>query len=143
MGSVGVGGSLTYQESVDFTIDPISGAFLLDLLDSSSLGTGFDSATFKILLNGGLIESQSFDNLASAESFFSNNVIDFALAAGINDVQLAFDATMSGGEGFGFDYAVGSLSPTPLPSSWSMMALGIAGFGLIVYRQQRRKAAEA
>ena len=71
-------------------------------------------------------------------------MIDFGLGAGTNVVELAFDETLSGGQGFSFNYSEDPLlSATPLPSSWCMMAIGLAGFGLIAYRQQRRKAAEA
>ena len=114
MGAGGTGASLTYQESANFIFNAIGGTFLIDLLGNTSLGNGFDSATFQIPLNGNLVDSQSFTDLASAEAFFSNNLIDVSLGAGLNDIQLAFDETMSGGEGFSFDYATASLPP-PCP----------------------------
>ena len=137
MGAVGVGGSVTYQESVDFTIDPSSGVFLLDLLDSSSLGTGFDSAIFQILLNGSLVEGRSFDSLGSAQLFFSNDLIDFVLDSGANKVQLVFDETMSTGEGFSFNYDAGGSGSVPEASTWAMMLLGLAGLGFAGYRSRK------
>jgi hypothetical protein len=146
MGAVGAGGSLAYQESLDFTIDPTSGVFLLDLLDNSSLGTGFDSATFQILLNGSLVEGRSFDSLGSAQMFFSNNLIDFGLNSGANKVQLVFDETMSISEGFsfnydagaiGFNYGAGGIGSVPEASTWVMMLAGFAGLGLAGYRTRR------
>ena len=86
----------------------MAAAFVLDLLSSDALGTGFDSALFQILLNSAVIDSQSFTDLASAEAFFSNHLIGVPLLAGFNSVQLAFSETMSGTEGFSFDYAVAS-----------------------------------
>jgi hypothetical protein len=69
------------------------------------LGRCFDSATFRVSDNGNLIGNQSFANLATAQAFFSNNnLIDIMLAGGLNNVQLAFDEAMSGGEGFSFDF---------------------------------------
>jgi hypothetical protein len=47
---------------------------------------------------------------------------------------------MSGGEGFGFDYAAGvGVSATPLPPSWTMLLIGIVGFGFVAYRRQRKE----
>jgi hypothetical protein len=48
---------------------------------------------------------------------------------------------MSGGEGFAFDYAAGAgVSATPLPPSWTMLLIGIVGFGFVAYRRQRKEA---
>ena len=63
----GTGISVTYQQSVTFT--QTGGFFVLDLLSSNALGNGFDSALFQISLNGVVTTSQSFTDLASAESF--------------------------------------------------------------------------
>ena len=72
----GTGPSLTYQESATFTFNnSIGGPFAIDLLSNTSLGNGFDSALFQIFDNGNLFQSQSFNDLASAQAFFSNNLI--------------------------------------------------------------------
>jgi hypothetical protein len=76
----GTGISVTYKESVSFTQN--GGAFVLDLLSSDALGNGFDSALFQISLNDAVINSQSFFDLASAQAFFSNNLIGVPLLAG-------------------------------------------------------------
>ena len=137
MGAGGMGSSLTYQESASFAFN--SGTFLLDLLDNTSLGTGFDSAEFQIFLNGNLFDSQSFPSLAVAQAFFSNNLIDIPTGVGPSNVQLVFDETMSSDEGFNFDYAI--VSATPLPSSWTMMLIGLAGLGFVGYRGARSGSA--
>jgi hypothetical protein len=91
-GSMGAGFSggsvfpVTYKQSVSFIQD--GGAFVLDLLSSDALGKGFDSALFTISLNSILIDSQSFTDLASAEAFFSNNLIGIPLLAGLNSIQI-------------------------------------------------------
>ena len=103
------GGSFTYQESATFAQG--GGIFVLDLLSSNALGNGFDSALFTISLNSAVFESQSFTDLASAEAFFSNNLINVPLLAGPNSVQIAFSETMFSNEGFSFDYAVASVVP--------------------------------
>src|SRR5262249_22604448 len=74
------GRSITYQQSVSFAQK--GGAFVLDLLSSDALGIGFDSALFQISLNGLVIDSQPFTDLASAEAFFSNNLIGVPLLDG-------------------------------------------------------------
>jgi hypothetical protein len=141
MGAGGIGGSLAYQQTASFMFNAGSTPFLIDLISNSSLGTGFDSATFQVSDNGNVIVSDAFANLASAQAFFSNNnLINIMLAGGLNNVQLAFNETMSGGEGFSFDYGTASVSATPLPPAWTMMLIGLAGFGFVAYRRKSKAA---
>jgi hypothetical protein len=148
LGSMGASGtgtsSLAYSQSASFTFNAVGSPFQLDLLGNSSLGTGFDSALLKIFDNGNLIINQSFADLAAAQAYFFNKLIDIQLGAGLHNIQLAFNETMSGGEGFGFDYAAtGGVSATPLPPSWTMVLIGLIGFGFVAYRRQRKEAAFA
>jgi hypothetical protein len=114
------------------------------LRGNTSLGTGFDSATFQISDNGNLIVSDVFASLASAQAFFSNNnLLAIQLAAGPNNVQLAFSEMMSGGEGFSFNYGTASVSATPLPSTWGMMPIGLIGFGFAAYHRKSKPAPPA
>jgi len=80
-----------------------------------------------------LIDFQSFTGLASAEAFFSNNLIGVPLLTGPNSVLIAFSETMSFGEGFSFDYAVASTSPAvPGPiASAGLPGLILASAGLL------------
>jgi hypothetical protein len=136
----GSGQSLTYQESATFTINA-GGPFLINLFDSTSLGSGFDSATFEIRLNGSIFDSRFFNDLLSAQTFFSNNFIALQLLAGLNEVQLSFNETMSSAGGFGFDYAVAGVVATPLPPTLVMMLSGIAFFAFAAYRSRKKGCA--
>lgn len=45
--------------------------------------------------------------------------------------------------GFGYSNFSGTISAVPEPSTWLMMVLGFAGFGLIAYRQKSKPALTA
>ena len=142
----GMGESLTYQESADFKFIAGQGTTsLLGFLHPISVGNGFDSSTFKIFINGNLFLSQSFNDLASAQAFFTADVLNLGhFSNGATDVELLFSETMSSKEGFGFTYALattGAVSGVPEPSTWAMMLIGFAGLGFVAYRRTKKSAA--
>ena len=142
MGAGGVGGSISYQELANFSVsvatDPV---FTVDLLDNKSLGKGFDSATFQITENGTVLENHLFTDLASAQAFFSDNLINLTLLAGLNIIQLSFNEIIGGGDGFAFDYAAISPIITPLPTTLPLFASGLVGLGLLGWRRKRKAIA--
>ena len=75
---------------------------------------------------------------AAADAFFSNDLLDVQVGAGLDNIQLSFDETMSGGDGFSYDYAAaGAVSAAPLPSSWMFMLTGLVVFGFFAHRRAR------
>jgi hypothetical protein len=141
MGAGGVGGSISYQELANFSVSVATDPFFtVDLLDNKSLGKGFDSATFQISENGTVLENHLFTDLASAQAFFSDNPINLTLLAGLNIIQLSFNETISGGDGFAFDYAAISPIITPLPTTLPLFATGLAGLGLLGWRRKKTAA---
>jgi hypothetical protein len=145
----GYGGSgepLTYEESADLNLSG-HGTLRLGFLGTISVGTGFDSSTIQIFVNGNLFLSQTFNDLASANNFFTNNVLKLdQFHNEMLDVRLLYDETMSSSnEAFGFTYTfatTGAIDGVPEPSTWAMMLLGFAGLGF-AFRRSRRKAAFA
>jgi hypothetical protein len=73
----GTGEQLTYTESADFKFNSGQGTTsLLGFVNPISVGNGFDSSTFEIFINGNLFFSQSFNDLASAQAFFTADVFN-------------------------------------------------------------------
>jgi hypothetical protein len=140
--NVFVGVSQTYSASSTFDFG-YPGDLLLGLVDDQvsgfAGGQGFQSLEFTIAADGVEILDKTFLNLAAAESFFRDDVIDLGSNLG-PDVDLTFGTTLiaDGSGGFGFDFALGGAVAEP--STWAMMLVGFAGIGFMGWR---RKAARA
>jgi hypothetical protein len=157
---------LQYTAHASFSFTTSGADFLdLDLLSDNFFGVGFDSLAFQANVNGTL-HTYRFSNLASAESFFGNHILDLgALASGSQSISLAYvlsynsGTSAAPGAGFGFTYnlaAEPSVSPAvlaaeiapnsvaaPEPSTWVMMLIGLASLGWVGSRRTRGGKANA
>ena len=104
-------------------------------------GNGFDSATFQIERNGTLLVNQIFNDLAAAQSYFSNNLLSLLVVAGFNELDLAFSETIRGGGRFSFDYA--AIAPTPVPPTLLLFATGLGALGMLGWRRKKKGAPAA
>lgn len=140
IGYGGIGESLTYNTSAQFSNIEQNGDVLLTFLDHGFSGGGFSSMALDIVING-ISHNYLWSDLASAESFFSNNTLDFGPYTGNLSVGLYWNLTSQAvGDGFAFDYAIGNyqVSAVPEPSTWAMMIIGFAGLGFMSWRKVRR-----
>ncbi len=79
--------SLTYNTSAQFSNIAQNGDVLLTFLDHGFSGGGFSSMALDIVING-INHNYLWSDLASAESFFSNNTLDFGPYTGDLSVGL-------------------------------------------------------
>ena len=92
---------------------------------------------FFVDADGVEILDMSFTNLALAESFFQDHLINLGSDFGIGDeLTFGYNLVADGAGGFGFDFAVGGAVPEP--STWAMMLVGFAGLGYTGYRSARK-----
>jgi hypothetical protein len=140
--SIGYGGegeSLTYTSSATFAFtDPLTGDFKLTLVSPESSGSGFSDLTFDVRINSD-DHSFEFTTLSDAETFFTDNLIDFKdIVGGVKNIVFTYGLTSkTPGDGFGFDLAIGEVSGAiPEPSTWSMALIGFGLLGLTICRNR-------
>jgi hypothetical protein len=92
---------------------------------------------FTILDRGVEIFDLTFNNLAVAESFFHDSVINLGFGLGPDiDLTFAYNLVADGSGGFGFDFALGGAVPEP--STWVMMLIGFGGLAYAGLSQSER-----
>jgi hypothetical protein len=116
----GFGGANTY-DVYSLTGQLIKSAFITGHDSSGNTGIAFDGTFYYV--------SNIFDHTISVYDSSGNWLHDITLATGgfgteVEDLSVNYTAV---------------LNPTPLPSTWTMMIAGLAGFGFVAYRSSTRK----
>jgi hypothetical protein len=137
--------NLVISGSGVFSIDSVSGATTLFPVTADTAGLSSDNV-FPIDSTAGLL----FQGTGN-QNFFANIFAPTGLTLGVGTSEAWFSATNGSGYllgSLGFSpvcsncVADGTLSiaATPLPPSWTMMLIGLAGIGFMAYRQKSRSA---
>ncbi len=160
----GTGQALQYEATAlfNFTTSGTETFYLSGLSDNFS-GIGFDNLKLVVAVvdgNSSYTDTYSYSSLASAEAVFNNGSLDLgSFVSGSQsvslDYSLAYDqgTKATAGTGFAIDYylvaepTVSNLAPEradiavhpdpaiPEASTWLMLLLGLAGFGLVGSRR--------
>ncbi len=144
-GAIG-GNSLTNQIRADFQFNYAPNTLLvLGLMDDLSVGTGFQTSSLDVYLNSSLLHDYQFPDLASAQKFFSDNVIKLEdWPGGLAELSMVYSLTSDplNDSGVGFDYAVGTAN-TPVPAALPLFATALGGLGLVGWRRKRKARASS
>ncbi len=136
--SSGSTNSQTYSASASEVIDisklPSPQHILLGLLDPTSAGNGFDSLHFRATINNVTAIDQTFTDLSSALTYFSDHTVDegptMAGADGMLHLSWQLDLTSTPNEGFGTDFIVANSTvdsaATPEPGTLSLLGCALA-----------------
>ena len=115
----------------------------LGLIDSSTSGSGTLTFTLTNTNTNTPILSQTFTSLASADAFFSDQVMDlgklgsFLNTSGTLDLSFALSLTGATNASLVTDFVLGD-SAVPEPTPWGMIAVGgVALLGMIVFQKKR------
>jgi len=166
-GTIGVSHTYNTETDYNFSVPFGKGTLLtVGLLNGDSFGTlsGVDSLTLLITDNGNgiapLTESFlpagvsinpitgliTFNSLAAADAFFSDDVLTFGALAGTNTIGIDLDLTASDAVGFQGNFLVGTSGPAgggggpagvPEPGTLAIFLSAILGWLGIRYRPQR------
>jgi hypothetical protein len=151
-------GPATVATTLSLTLSPKEFAnsatgihFALALLDPHVTGDGFDSIRFHVSIEGEEVLSKTFTDLALAESFFDDEVLDLGNVIPTVrppsfpgyppytlpiDVEIGLDLELGGGD-TGFFATLLLARATPVPEAGTLSMLGI---GLAILARRRRNA---
>jgi len=145
----------------NFTQQP--GGMFDELITGTTAGTGYSQLdvlavpgvpnTGEVMLAGSLYVTTQGFSLAAGDIFaiilFASESGDFTsfYLNGVACSLLSSDLWSCGGDQFSEQFTSGALdlivTQTPLPSTWTMMLIGLAGLGFVAYRRQKQGTALA
>ena len=119
--AAGATGSQEYKSSITWNLNTtnMSGDLVAGLMDDQTLGTGFQTLNFSVVEGGVTIVNDSFSSLASAQTFFTDHVLDLGSFTSTPDLTVTFNfdlVTSSSGSGFGEDFLLGTGIAAPVLS---------------------------
>jgi hypothetical protein len=141
----GATGVRTYQASATYSFTLAQpGTVTLGLLNLTSYGGGFDALSFTVSSGSTTLVSNSFNTLASAQTWFTDHSLSLTgFAAGANTLQISYTLTASGAKGADISYLLskppgslgipgGPVAPRTSPPSSLLAGLqpGLAGAAL-------------
>ncbi|MDB6174214.1 MAG: hypothetical protein JWL59_3525 [Chthoniobacteraceae bacterium] len=146
--SAPAGTSQTFSSSIALTLDRAqlagnAGNLEIGLLDPLQSGAGFSTLHFQLQVNGATREDQTFLTVAMANSYFTDNVINFgAFPSGVFTINAFLDVTtLAVSDGYNVEFLVANVAVIPEPSSMALIAGGI--LALAGFRRGKGKAGRA
>jgi hypothetical protein len=131
----------TYTASTEQTFAVVNNSkVVLSLLDLASYGGGFSKLIFSVSDDGTILLSDTFTNLGTAETFFTDNPLLLSTTSGSQDLVVALQLTGDSAEGASISYAVGESSPTgvPEPGTSPLLILGLLALSPMIRRGKAR-----
>jgi hypothetical protein len=132
------GSSTTFNSKAEYVTNQTgTNNLTVALLNLAASGSGFQSLSFAVKDNGNTLLSASFTDLASAQSFFSDDPLTFFNLASDVDLSLDFSLT-AGNESAGLSYAIGDTAgtaPVPLPLTLPLLLSGLMTLAFVKPRR--------
>ena len=133
----------TFSSTITLMLDSAQlvgapGTLEIGLTDPRPSGEGFSSLNFQIQVNGVTRANETFANLASANSYFTDNVLSLgAFPIGMSTINALLQVTTIGAsDGYNVEFLVANLSPIPEPTSIALMAGAVLALGSFRRRQR-------
>ncbi len=113
-------GEREYLSSTTWTLDAstLTGDLVIGLLDTQTLGSGFDSLDVEVHVGARLALDATFTSLTAAQSFLTDHALDLGGFASVPNVNVGVSLILvssSPGSGFGLDYLLGVAPPNAPP----------------------------
>jgi hypothetical protein len=124
----------TFNTTITLTLDSTqfpngTGELEIGLIDRLSTNAGFSSLRFRLQINGASSVDRSFTDLGSANTYFTDHVLDlgvFPSGTAVTFKALLDVTTLNPSDGYDVDFVIGNVRPVP-ETSTGILVLGGAG----------------